>query len=262
MSACKISQDSGLGACPVTEDGSNVLRLGASMMIDGNTDIFDDGDDFRAITPIGSFPGSQHKEVPEGMGHAVTAGRQKRPPPGVIRRVMAEVAMGQYDTVLVYDHLQHLTPGSLEFNGTYVKIHLERLAKAREVTPRSYALAPKGQSAADALLKVKSFADMISLGGAWVSLLVVGQLWVACYLGKFLEHLVYFSWPAIAGALVVVYLGLDVIAYLLLRGRAIFSWLVPAMWLAGVTVLPACAVYLVKTVLALYGPAGVFSWRK
>jgi hypothetical protein len=238
------------------------------MMIDGNTDFFDDEEDF-SITPIDPFQGNRHKVVPEGMGKANAAGHHTRPPPGVIRRVMAEVAMGQYDAVLVYDHLQHLTPGSIEFNEIYVKLHLERLTRTREAKHRSYALASKRQSLVPdvpwitAHWTVKSFADLISLGGAWVSLLAIGQLSVACYLGKFLEPWLVFTWPANAGFIVVVYLALDVTAFLLLRGRAIFKWLVPALWLTAATVLPACAVYLVKTILALYGSRiGTFTWYR
>lgn len=262
MSApAKISLDQTTGADPAVRDDSAVFQLGAAMMVDDADDFLDEAEDYHAITPISRFAGSQHKVVPERVGVAVFNGGKVRHSPGVIRRVMAEVAMGHYDAVLVYNHLQHLTPGSLEFNENYVKLYLARLAKTREVVPRSFVLTAAGQAPANSAAwdtgrwEVKGWVDLVSQAGMWVALLVIGQVAVACYLAIFLGSMVGSPWPLAAGAIAAVYVTVDLTAYLLLRGQPLFKWLIPALWLGGATMAPAGAVYVAKTLLNLQGGA-------
>lgn len=100
-------------------------------------------------------------------------------------------------------------------------------------------------------LQVMSIADLFSLAGIWVSLIVLGQLAVAGYLATYAEH----RWDQpllmVACSAGAIFLSLDITTYLLLRGRLIFAWLLPSLYLAATALIPAVAVYLLKTLHSL-----------
>ncbi|MEI8038235.1 MAG: hypothetical protein WCJ14_07570 [Verrucomicrobiota bacterium] len=93
---------------------------------------------------------------------------------------------------------------------------------------------------------VKRFTDLLALGGLWVAVLLIGQVAMAAYLAHPVGK--YLALPAVqvGVTLGVVYLSLDVVVYLVLRGRMIFQWMVPALCVAAAVVVPGLLVYLVE----------------
>lgn len=98
---------------------------------------------------------------------------------------------------------------------------------------------------------VKRFTDLLALAGIWVALILIGELGMACYLAEPAGR--YLRVPAlqVGGTLAVMYLALDVVVYLVLRGRMIFQWMVPALWVAAAVVVPGMLVYLVEAMRRL-----------
>jgi len=98
---------------------------------------------------------------------------------------------------------------------------------------------------------VRGIVDLLALAGIWVVLILIGQVVMGFYtavpLGKCL------GLPALqtGGSLVVVYLALDVVTYLWLRGRLIFQWMVPGLCLAVVTAMPGLIIYLLGAIRRL-----------
>lgn len=99
----------------------------------------------------------------------------------------------------------------------------------------------------DADFVVKRFSDLLTLAGLWVALLACVQVMAVFYLSAIIEHEMAMPLPYVAAGLLAVYLALDVMAYLLLRGRMIFHWMVPAIWLAGAALVPCAVVYVFQS---------------
>ncbi len=237
-------------AAPVLSDPV-VVRLGRSMMV------FDEDEDatgLAASSPLSHFPAARHEMLPGRRRVAAFAGPKVHPPPGVIRKVMAEVAAGHYDAILAYDHLRHLAAGSQEFNETYLRVYLERYATTPQVTPVEFLPWPHGQSCADNVARptfrweVLGLTDLLDLAGLWVLLLGLAQLAVAVDVATFLGLWVVIPWPLMAAAMFLGFLGADWLIYQRLAGRVIWDWLMPAWWLLLATAAPAALVHLVKCV--------------
>ena len=95
---------------------------------------------------------------------------------------------------------------------------------------------------------VKRFTDLLALGGIWVAMILIGQVVMTWYVARPLGQFLVVPVLQVAATLGVAYLALDVVVYLVLRGRMIFQWMVPALCVAASVVVPGLVIYLVQAV--------------
>lgn len=226
-------------------------------------------EDFNAIEP------EEPPRFSENFGtipnHEALSDKTAAHPPGMVRLVMSEVAQGHYDKRLVFQHLMHLTPGTAEFNAAYIETRLRNWDKARWAASKNTlklksANAKTGRNpSAFYRWEVDSLRDLLSLAGIWVAALAFIQLATAFYASRFIRIIPAtafiqeyeisdyigspYLWPFlhVFGSVLGVYLIIDFVLYRRLRGKAVFRWAMPGLWLAIFSLMPAFVCYLIKT---------------
>ena len=94
------------------------------------------------------------------------------------------------------------------------------------------------------LFVVRGVGDLLSMGGTWVAMIVVGQIAMAWHVAQWVERCFAVSAVHVIGSLGLGYFLLDVAVYRILRGRLIFQWTVPALCLIAATMTPCLLVHL------------------
>lgn len=247
---------------------SGILRLVPESRTDEELGHFNfDSVRESGMAACGILPAPRPFPGPIDSARIVRSGHSR----GMLRLVMNEVTSGQYDTMVVFENLMHLTPGSAEFNAAYIDLRLRLIDRLRRPTTiPSQLVHPAGHSGLSVpdfcRWNVNSVRDLFTLGGPWPLLLVLIQLGVAFYSAdwirmipatRFIQDYTIsdyigspypWTWLSVFSGMLVVYGFANFTIYRRFLELPIFRWAMPAVYLTVVSVLPAVVVLFLKAV--------------